>query len=165
MSAIRAYLCLTLVAATAACSNVAMTPPPVEDPRDPNRTAPIERAESEQAVDPAPPGQTTAATDSLLAAADAAHDRHDYVGAIAHLERAIRIDPRNSSLWVRLSREHLTNEDLEVAAQHARKAIALAGNDAAHSAEAWLALADVYEAQGRLTEAQDLRRRYRGVRG
>ena len=165
MTIARASLTLALIAAVAACGNVPVTPPPVEDPRDPNRSAPIERDQQSDSTEPDQPWRTTAATDSLLAAADAAHDRRDYVGAIAHLERAIRIDPRNSSLWVRLSREHLINEDLRSASQHARKAIALAGQDTTRTAEAWLALADVYEAQGRLEEARDLRRRYRFARG
>ena len=158
-------LLLACLAFATACGTVP-TPPPVEDKQDPHRDAPIERDPStvlDNDIDM--PGQSAAAIDSLLAAADTAHDRRDYVGAIAHLERAIRIDPRNSSLWVRLSREHLSNGDDAAASQHARKAIALAGQDPWRAAEAWLALADVYEAQGRTEEAFALRQRYRTTQG
>jgi len=76
------------------------------------------------------------------------------------LERAIRIDPREALLWIRLSRAHLAQGHTQAASQHARKAIALAGSDAVKTGQAWLQLADVLEAQGERQQAASLRRRY-----
>ncbi len=76
------------------------------------------------------------------------------------LERAVRIEPRESLLWVRLSKAHLEQGDQQTAFQHARKAIALAGSDRSQQTAAWLQLASVYEAQGRQRDAQNIRQRY-----
>jgi Tfp pilus assembly protein PilF len=85
--------------------------------------------------------------------------------AIVLLERAIRIEPREASLWVRLSEVHLSQRDDVTAFQHARKAIALAGSDSNKAAAAWLQLAKVYEAQGKNREARQIRQRYSSARG
>jgi Tfp pilus assembly protein PilF len=85
--------------------------------------------------------------------------------AIVLLERAIRIEPREASLWVRLSEVHLSRRDDVTAFQHARKAIALAGSDSNKAAAAWLQLAKVYEAQGKTREARQIRQRYSRARG
>jgi Tfp pilus assembly protein PilF len=85
--------------------------------------------------------------------------------AIVLLERAIRIEPREASLWVRLSEVHLSQRDDVTAFQHARKAIALAGSDSNKAAAAWLQLAKVYEAQGKTSQARQIRQRYSRARG
>jgi tetratricopeptide (TPR) repeat protein len=85
--------------------------------------------------------------------------------AIVLLERAIRIEPREASLWIRLSEVHLSQRDDVTAFQHARKAIALAGSDSNKAAAAWLQLAKVYEAQGKTREARQIRQRYSRARG
>jgi Tfp pilus assembly protein PilF len=85
--------------------------------------------------------------------------------AIVLLERAIRIEPREALLWVRLSEVHLSQRDDVTAFQHARKAIALAGSDSNKAAAAWLQLAKVYEAQGKTREARQIRQRYSRARG
>ena len=135
--------------------------------------APIEREPSVQA-DP-PPGATasgstpdvrpTAATASLLAAAEAATERQSYTDAISYLERAVRIEPRNAQLWIELSNAHLASGNTVAANQHVRKAIALAGEDPELTRHAWLQLADVREAEGNLSEARAIRRRYASMRG
>ncbi len=96
----------------------------------------------------------------LLAQADTALTQQAPVQAIALLERAIRIDPREALLWIRLSRAHLAQGHTTAASQHARKAIALAGSDAVRTGQAWLQMADVMEAQGERQQAASLRRRY-----
>ncbi len=139
----------------AACAS-APTPPEVRDVSE----APIERETTPEATPP----PSNAATRTLLAAADEATQNHNHTDAVAYLERAIRLDSRNSDLWVRLSSAHLAKGEIEVARQHARKAIALAGSHEALSRSAWLQLADVEEADGNTREARSLRRRYRPVR-
>ncbi|HCG69826.1 MAG TPA: hypothetical protein DE147_05170 [Gammaproteobacteria bacterium] len=96
----------------------------------------------------------------LLARANTALASKEPRTAIMLLERAVRIEPRESLLWVRLSKAHLEQGDQQTAFQHARKAIALAGSDRSQQTAAWLQLASVYEAQGRQRDAQNIRQRY-----
>jgi Tfp pilus assembly protein PilF len=59
-----------------------------------------------------------------------------------------------------LSKAHLDKGETQIALQHARKAIALAGTDRNKQTGAWLQLANVYEAQGRDSDALSIRQRY-----
>jgi len=108
---------------------------------------------------------TNSAAQILLARADTAIAEQQTDTAIVLLERAIRIEPREALLWIKLSRAHLIQGDDVTAFQHARKAIALAGSDGNKSAAAWLQLADVYQAQGKSADAQQIQRRYGRARG
>ncbi len=116
---------------------------------------------------------SNAATNTLLAAATKASQNNDHNNAVVYLERAIRIDPRNAALWLRLSATHLANHDLAAANQHARKAIALAGSTTGSKTgsnseltrSAWFQMADIKEAEGKRAEADSIRRRYRRYRG
>ena len=141
------------------------TPPPVVEG---TGSAPIERDSVSQpgagdSSTTAP--QTTAATATLLAAAATASEAQNYNDAISYLERAVRIEPRNPKLWIELSDAHLASGNTNAANQHVRKAIALAGNDGELTRQAWLQLADVREAEGNLSEAKAIRRRYARARG
>lgn len=139
------------------------TPPIIEDAGQ----APIEREGAEddatEAADAAP--QTASATLALVNEAQAASAANNHANAVAYLERAVRIEPRNARLWIELSSAHLANGNVNAAHQHARKAIALAGQDSALNRQAWLAFADVREAQGNSAEADAIRRRYRSGEG
>jgi len=53
----------------------------------------------------------------------------DNAQAIALLERAVRIDPRNGHAWLRLARLHFESGDLNKAEQFARRAMQFAGPD------------------------------------
>ena len=132
------------------------TPPPVKDVNPITRTATTGKT---------PDGtvhKTKEVTRVLLARADAAGDTDD---AIALLERAIRIEPRNPKLWISLSAAHLKNKNTKAAEQHAQKAIALSAHDAALTRQAWLQLAHVFDATGRPVEANSIRRQYRNLQG
>ncbi|MEM7099440.1 MAG: tetratricopeptide repeat protein [Pseudomonadota bacterium] len=121
-------------------------------------SAPIERDTQDT---PEPPASNTAqATNTLLASADAASTTGDHSRAINYLERAVRMDPRNPNIWIKLSRAYLQNDELLNATRHARKAIALAAGDDLTTRTAWLTLADIKEAEGNLNEAKSLRRRW-----
>ncbi len=134
---------------------------------DASQNAPIEREpiKTPTADEPAVRADPTAATASLLAAAQQARDNQDYDNAVTYLERAVRIDPRNAALWIELSGAHLADGDMTAANQHVRKAIALAGNDPVLTRQAWLQLANIREAEGNLSEAKAIRKRYASVRG
>ena len=104
------------------------------------------------------PPTTNAATAALLAQANNTDDART---AIALVERAIRLEPRNAELWTKLGLLHVEKGEHRVAEQHIRKAIALSGNDTLKVRDAWLALAELREAQGRVEEANSIRRTYR----
>lgn len=126
---------------------------------------PIVRNPASTDTSPPQAANPSRATSTLLAAADAASANADHARAVVHLERAVRIDPRNPRLWVRLSKAHADNGDLDRARQHARKAIALASTDPAAAQTAWLHMADIEEAQGNRAEAASIRRRYARLSG
>ena len=148
--------------AVAGCANN----PVVPEVEDAGSQSPIEReitetpaAEEEQAP------RTSAATQALIASAEASSQTSDYATAINYLERAIRLEPRNPRLWINIGQAYLNNAELANASQHLRKAIALASGDEDLTREAWLAYADLREAQGYASEARSLRRRWRSGRG
>ncbi|MGB0997276.1 MAG: tetratricopeptide repeat protein [Pseudomonadales bacterium] len=148
-----------------ACASTSTTPPVLRDvPK--TKTAPIQQPTPK----PAAPKTKTSATFALLSAADEALAGNQPKQAIVLMERAVRIEPRNFELWIRLSRAHLASGNLAPATQHARKAIALAdvsssGSSRANQAKAWLQYAKVLDAQGDTREAASIRRRYRQQRG
>ena len=149
-------ICIAAYLTLAACAS-APTPNPAPSAK---ATAPaVERRK------PASPKANTDATFALLSEADNALGAAQPKRAILLLERAVRIEPRNFELWIRLSRAHLATDNLNAAMQHARKAIALADIavgiriDAAR-AKAWLQYAEVLEYRGQKQEADSIRRRY-----
>ena len=162
-SEMRAAVLCACALALAACAATPTTPPVVEEGQ---VTAPIER-EVDPSAPPAdePAPQPTAATLALVSAAQTAMAEQQHDSAIAYLERAVRIDPRNAELWIELSAAHLADNNLPAATQHVRKAIALAAQDPALTRRAWLQMADIREAEGNASEAQAIRRRYRAIPG
>ena len=154
-------ICLAAYLTLAACAS-APTPNPAPSAK---ATAPaVERRQ------PAPPKTNTDATFALLSEADIALDAAQPKRAILLLERAVRIEPRNFELWIRLSRAHLATDNMNAAMQHARKAIALADlavgvPTATAQAKAWLQYAQVLEYRGQKQEAASIRRRYGQQRG
>lgn len=142
-------------------------------------TAPVSRVPVEDISPPDAPSTTAqdpsqdsthdaraaGAAASLLAAAQTAAAEDDTASAVVLLERAIRLDPRNGELWVALADVHLQAGRMQTAAQHVRKAIALAGDDYAEQRRAWLQMAAIREAEGAVSEARSIRRRYARVRG
>jgi len=162
---LRAGLSIALTVVLGACAATSTPPPVVEGSSD----APVVR-ESAPVEEATQIGETaalrpTAATASLLAAAAEATASARHGDAITYLERAVRIEPRNAELWIQLSGAHLADGNLSAANQHVRKAIALAGNDAALSRSAWLQLAEIREAEGNQSEARAIRERFSRMRG
>ena len=155
-----AWLCIT-----AACTSAPQPPAATEVP------ASVGAPTSETpAPKPAAPKTQISATLALLSQADSALNAEQPKRAILLLERAVRIEPRNFELWIRLSRAHLATHNLVAAKQHARKAIALADANASSAiegarAKAWLQYAEVLEYAGQESEAASLRQRYRKRRG
>ena len=75
------------------------------------------------------------AVQELVASSRTSRASGDYAHAMADIERAIRIEPRNPYLWLELGEIHLSSDDPRQAAATARKAMSIAGaDDAAKSA-------------------------------
>lgn len=91
-----------------------------------------------------PPEQVEAETGSgsaeavreLVASSRKSRTSGDYSRALADIERAIRIEPRNPYLWLELGETQLARDDPRQAAATARKALSVAGTDAAAKAAA-----------------------------
>ncbi len=160
---LRRLSCIIAISFLAAACAAPGTAPVIEDAGQ----APIERDGTDEpgaeAVTTAP--RTASATLALVTEARAASAADNHANAVAYLERAVRIEPRNARLWIELSAAHLANGNVSAAHQHARKAIALSGQDSALNRLAWLAFADIREAQGNAAEAGAIRRRYQSGEG
>jgi type II secretory pathway component HofQ len=74
---------------------------------------------------------------ALLDQADSYHRSGDSTNEAASVERALRIDPQNASLWTRLAAVRLDQNRPEQAEQLALKSNALAGGDRALQARNW----------------------------
>jgi Flp pilus assembly protein TadD len=76
------------------------------------------------------------AVQELVASSRTSSAGGDYAHALADIERAIRIEPRNPYLWLELGEIHLSRDDPQQAAAMARKAMSVAGADGAAKAAA-----------------------------
>lgn len=139
--------------------------PPVTTPDDGGQP-PVKEPDAEvpQAPAPAPRSNTDAPTLALLRQSERSADDGDLDAAIAYVERAIRLNPRDAELWLRLGRLQLDAEHPARAEQLAQKAIALARDDD-HERAGWLLVADALDAQGDDEEAARIRARWRTFRG
>ena len=149
-------------------------------PAPPDTPAPEARPDAPPATpappptaEPAPPARpasnTEAPTLALLRQSRRAADGGDLAGAIAYVERAIRLNPRDATLWLALARLQLQAGQPARAEQLAQKAIALAGENGDGQGDgrraAWLLVADAKEAQGQAEAAARIRERWRTYRG
>ncbi len=80
-----------------------------------------------------PPQQTQETTSGpaaeLMAQADQQAENGENAQAIALLERAVHIEPRNGYAWLHLAKLHFDSGDLNKAEQFALKATQFAGGD------------------------------------
>ena len=102
---------------------------------------------------------------ALLQQTQRAVDEGNLDEAIAYVERAIRMSPRDPQLWLRLAELQLSADHPASAAQVARKAITLAGSETEVQRKAWLVVADARERQGDTKEAARIRSKWRTYRG
>lgn len=79
---------------------------------------------------------SAAAIQELVASSRTSASSGDYALALADIERAIRIEPRNPYLWLELGEIHLARGDARQANAMARKAMSIAGDDRAAQAAA-----------------------------
>ncbi len=81
--------------------------------------------------------------------------------AAAAIERALKIEPANASLWHELARVRLQQQRWQQAIVLARKSNSLAGNDPALQSANWGIIAQSYEALGEIQKALEAREQQR----
>jgi Tfp pilus assembly protein PilF len=96
---------------------------------------------------PAPPPRSDSARQPAVVALLDEADRYDALGqrdqAAASLERALRIQPRDATLWHRLAKIRFEQGQWQQAQTLAARSNALAGNDRHLKAANWHLIADV----------------------
>src|SRR6056297_26995 len=122
-------LLFVLLFGLSACANLPFDPSPSPAAGD-SASAPGEPMEPETG------GGSAEAVRELVASSRASRAGGDYSRALADIERAIRIEPRNPYLWLELGETHLIRNDPRQAAATARKAMSVAGPDGAAKAAA-----------------------------
>ena len=112
-----------------ACADLPLNPPPGPATGS-SASAPQDEAEAETK------SGSAEAVQELVTSSRTSRASGDYAHALADIERAIRIEPRNPYLWLELGEIHLSRDDPQQAAAMARKAVSVAGADDAAKAAA-----------------------------
>ena len=102
---------------------------------------------------PASPSEPARAADSpavvaLLDRAEQQHQGRDLEAAAISLERALRIEPRNPTLWQRMATVRLEQGQWEQAIQMAARSNSYAGRYSGLRARNWQIIAEARRAQG-----------------
>jgi len=104
---------------------------------------------------PTKPFRLGAASSALVKQARAQSAKSDFGGAVATVERALRIEPDNPLLWIELGQVHLSEGNAAQAESMGRKAVALATGDPSAQSAAWRLLGDALRARGRNLDATE----------
>jgi predicted Zn-dependent protease len=139
-------------------------PKPVEPPAPPPPVAPIAIAPPPPPPpDPPPPpfqpletfAPFSPVVNSLVLAANQSQANPDV--ATTTIERAIRIEPRNPSLFYKLAVLRLKQKKPELAEELAKKTLVLAASDAALKKHGWLLIAQARDMRGDKKGAKEAR--------
>lgn len=117
-------LFFVLLFGLSACADLPLDPSPGPATGG-SASTPLEEADSETG------SGSAEAVQELVTSSRTSRASGDYAHALADIERAIRIEPRNPYLWLELGEIHLSRDDPRQAAAMARKAVSVAGADAA----------------------------------
>jgi len=120
-----------------------VAPPAPETPKEPEALVPLETF---------PP--QSPAVGSLVMAANENSRSGNQDSAVASIERAIRIEPRNATLYYKLAVLRLKQSKPRLAEDIARKAVILAVNDNALKKHSWLLIANARELQKNVAGAK-----------
>jgi hypothetical protein len=105
-----------------------------------------------------------AAARSLAEQSDAKYQRGDLTGAVALLERAMRVEPAHPYLWNRLARVRLSQGKHLQAVELAQRANALTGADNKLKRDNWLLISQAKKALGDYPGAREAERRAQQLR-
>ncbi len=123
--------------------------------------APVTPIPPAPAPAPTPPRQfhLGPAASALVSQAHQQAAGGDTAQAAATLERALRIEPENPLVWIELGRVRLAENNPAQADAMGRKALTLAGGDAAAQSSAWHLIAESLRARGNNGAAAEADRR------
>ena len=116
----------------------------------PHSTAPLPPTTPPMPASPSEPARTSdsPAVVALLERAEQQHQGQDLESAAASLERALRIEPRNPTLWQRLATVRLEQGQWDQAIQMAARSNSYAGRYSGLRARNWQIIAEARRAQG-----------------
>jgi Tetratricopeptide repeat len=124
-------------------------PPPIAEPGLPEPAKPVESFTPMESIGPQSP-----AVGALVMSANENSQGGNYDSAVASIERAIRIEPRNAALYYKLAVLRLNQSKPRLAEDIARKAALLAGSDNSLKKHCWLLIANARESQGNYPGAE-----------
>lgn len=101
-----------------------------------------------KAILPPPPMSENSAVMGLITTARADTDAGQFPNAIASLERALRIEPKNPRLWQEFARVRMKQGDYAQAENLAARSNSWAGSDNDLRAENWRLIAEARTARG-----------------
>ena len=107
------------------------------------------------------PAQSAGAVSKLSVAALSQYRSGKYTNAAATLERALRIAPRNASIWNQLAAVRLRQKKWRLALNMAAKSNALVANQDQLQRQNWLIMAKAYRALGQNDKADAAMQRTR----
>lgn len=88
----------------------------------------------------------------------------NFAVAASSIERALRIEPDNSLLWIELGKVRQAEGNYVQAENMGRKALSMAANAPRAQSSAWSLIAESYRARGKNTEARDAQMRAEQLR-
>ena len=101
------------------------------------------------------PAPSNTAVDSLLQQAQQATRQGDHTAAAGLVERALRITPRNATLWHRLAQIRLAQGQYEQAESTALRSNAIAPSDKVLQAENWSVIERARRSRGDAAGARE----------
>ena len=142
--------------------------PPTQEPPVQTQPAPQPEAPVEEPVPPPAPvikePVLSPASRALVGQAQTQLASKNYAVAASSLERALRIEPYNSLLWIELGKVRQAEQNYVQAANMGRKAAALSANAPKANSAAWTLVAEALRAQGKNVEAREAQMRAQGIR-
>jgi len=131
------------------------TPAPPGDTRPPpSPDVPVEPTPVPTPAPVIPEPVLSAASSSLVTAAQTQLKAKNYSAAAASIERALRIEPANPLLWIELGKVRYAEGNHVQAENMGRKAVSLSKAPQA-SSTGWKLIADSLRARGKTREAQE----------
>lgn len=103
------------------------------------------------------PSEVSPVVSKLMASAQQQRRAGQWDSASSSLERALRIEPRNASLWSSLAEVKYDQRDWQGAIQLAARSNTLSGNQEQLRRRNWYLMANAYEALGNVEAAEKFR--------
>ena len=129
---LKLFVLILLPLVVSGCADLALNKPPEWGA--PSTSSPVGTGgvgTTPESGEQAAASRSAEAVNELVTSSRAARAEGDYAHALADIERAVRIEPRNPYLWIELGEIYLLQDDPQRAASMARKAMSIAGDDRA----------------------------------